>query len=85
MTAQDPQVRQAAATHLTALFHGLGNARQENDPTALGGLAGDLEEFMSMPMDMAMIFLNMATGLTELVLQSLEDAGIVLVKGLTPA
>lgn len=85
MTTQDPQVRQAAASHLTALFQGLGHARQESDPTALGGLAGDLEEFLAMPMDMAMIFLNMATSLTELVLQSLEEAGIVLVKGLTPA
>ena len=82
---QDPGVRSEAAGHLTALFQGLGNARQEQDPTVLGGLAGDLEEFMSMPMDMAMIFLNMATQLTELVLTSLDDAGIVLVKGLTPA
>ena len=82
---QDPQVRQAAASRLTALFQGIGNARREDDPTVLGGLAGDFEEFMSMPMDMAMIFLNMATQLTELVLTSLEDAGIVLVKGLTPA
>lgn len=85
MTAQDPQVRQAAASHLTALFQGLGNARQEQDPTVLGGLAGDLEEFMSMPLDMAMVFLNMATQLTELVLNSLEEAGVILVKGLTPA
>lgn len=85
---QDPQVRQAAASHLTALFHGLGHARQEQDPSALGslgGMAGDLEEFMAMPMDMAMIFIDMATQLTELVLTSLEEAGIVLVKGLTPA
>lgn len=82
---QDPQVRQAAASHLTALFQGIGNARREDDPTVLGGLAGDLEEFMSMPLDMAMIFLNMATDLTELILNSLEAAGIVLVRGLTPA
>jgi hypothetical protein len=82
---QDPGVRREAAAHLTALFQGIGNARQESDPTVLGGLAGDLEEFMSMPLDLAMIFLNMATDLTELVLRSLEEAGIVLVKGLTPA
>lgn len=85
---QDPQVRQAAASHLTALFQGLGHARQEDDPSALGslsGMAGDLEEFMSMPLDMAMVFIRMATDLTELVLTSLEEAGIVLVKGLTPA
>lgn len=82
---QDPQVRQAAASHLTALFQGIGNARREDDPTVLGGLAGDLEEFLAMPMDMAMVFIQMATGLTELVLTSLEDAGIILVKGLTPA
>ena len=82
---QDPAVRREAAGHLNALFQGIGNARSEADPTVLGGLAGDFEEFMSMPMDMALIFLNMATDLTELVLRSLEEAGIVLVKGLTPA
>lgn len=82
---QDPQVRQTAASHLHALFSGIGNARREDDPTVLGGMAVDLEEFMSMPLDMAVIFLNMATDLTELVLNSLESAGIVLVKGLTPA
>lgn len=81
---QDPAVRREASGHLNALFQGIGNARQESDPTVLGGLASDLEEFMSMPLDMATIFLNMSVQLTELVLTSLEDAGIVLVKGLTP-
>lgn len=85
MTAQDPQVRQAASSHLTALFQGLGNARREEDPTVLGGMAGDLEELMMMPMDLAQIFLDMSVQLTELVLNSLESAGIVLVRGLTPA
>lgn len=85
---QDPQVRQAAAGHLTALFQGLGHARQEQDPSvlgSLGGAAGQLEEFLSMPLDMAMVFINMSVQLTELVLTSLEEAGIILVKGLTPA
>lgn len=83
--SQEPAVRREAAGHLTALFQGLGNARREEDPTALGGLAGDLEEFLAMPMDLASIFLDMSVQLTELVLNSLESAGIVLVKGLTPA
>lgn len=85
---QDPQVRQAAAGHLTALFQGLGHARQEQDPSVLGNLGGglgqQLEEFLSMPLDMAMVFINMSTQLTELVLTSLEDAGLILVRGLSP-
>ncbi len=85
---QDPQVRQAAAGHLTALFQGLGHARQEQDPSTLGSLAGGLgqqvEEFLAMPLDMAMVFINMSTQLTELVLTSLEEAGIILVRGLSP-
>ena len=83
--ATDPAVRKEAHGVIQNLFQGIGNARKEEDPTVLGGLAGQLEEFMSMPMDMAMIFLNMATDLTEMILKSLEEAGITLVKGLTPA
>jgi hypothetical protein len=87
---QDPAVRQEAHGHLMSLFQGLGNANREQDPSVLGnvglgGMAGQLEEFMSMPMDMAMVFLNMAVQLTDLVLSSLEEAGIILVKGITPA
>jgi hypothetical protein len=85
---QDLQVRQAAAGHLTALFQGLGHARQQQDPGALGGLAGGLgqqvEEFLAMPLDMAMVFIDMSTQLAELVLTSLEDAGVILVRGLSP-
>lgn len=82
----DQAVRQDAHGHLAALFQGLGHARQEQDPSVLGnlGLVGQIEEFVSMPMDLAMIFINMSTQLAEMVLASLEDAGFTLVKGMTP-
>lgn len=85
---QDPAVRQDAHNHLTALFQGLGHARQEQDQSVLGnlggGLGGQVAEFMSMPLDIAMVFIDMSTQLTELVLTSLEEAGILLVRGLSP-
>lgn len=83
---QDPEVRQEAHGILSGLFRHVGESRQTGEvPSALGGLGLQLEEFMSMPLDLAMIFMNMSVELTELVLRSLEEAGIVLVKGLTPA
>ena len=81
---QDPEVRTAAAGHLTALFQGLGNARNEEDPSVLGGLAGEFTEFLQMPMELAQIFITMSTQMTELVLESLAEAGFVLVRGLSP-
>lgn len=87
---QDPQVRQEAHNALSGLFSRLGSQRRDRDDPGggvadLGGaLAQQVEEFMTMPLDMAVIFLNMSVELTELVLTSLEDAGIVLVKGLSP-
>jgi hypothetical protein len=85
VTHQDPAVREEAHGVLQSLFHHLGQSRAEDQPpAALGGLGADLEEFMAMPLDLAVVFMDMATGLTELVLKSLEEAGIVLVKGLTP-
>lgn len=82
---QDPAVRHEAHGVLEGLFRHLGESRQASEQSdVLSGLGGQLEEFMSMPLDMAMIFIRMATDLTELVLTSLEEAGIVLVKGLTP-
>jgi hypothetical protein len=84
--ATDPGVRQEAHGVLQGLFSHIGSQGQQGGNTpALGGLSGQLEEFLTMPMDMAQIFLNMSVQLTELVLNSLEEAGITLVKGLTPA
>lgn len=88
MPTTDPEVRQLATSRLTDLFQGIGHARQENDPSALGnlgGITGQIEEFMSMPMDLAVLFLDMSVQLAELVLTSLEEGGVILVKGLTPA
>jgi hypothetical protein len=81
--AQDPAVRQEAASRLHGLFSVLGQG-QSSTTGGLGGLAGQLEEFAEMPMELARIFTDMALQLTELVLKSLEEGGIVLVKGLTP-
>jgi hypothetical protein len=47
-------------------------------------MAGQLEEFMTMPLDLAMVFIDMSVQLTDAVLSALEEAGVVLVKGLTP-
>lgn len=83
--ATDPAVRESAANHLGSLFSNLGQARQQNDPGLLGGgLAGQLEEFLQMPVEMAAIFMNMGMQMAELVLTSLEEAGYTLAKGLTP-
>lgn len=85
---QDPQVRQEAHNVLSGLFSHLGS--QGSGPGASSGglaggaLAGQLVEFMEMPVDLARIFLDMSVQLTDLVLTSLEEAGIVLVKGLSP-
>lgn len=86
MATTDPAVRQEAHGVLQGLFSHIGSQGQQGGgPSLGGGLAGQLEEFMTMPLDMAQVFLNMSVQLTELVLKSLEEAGIVLVKGLTPA
>lgn len=83
---QDPVVRREAAGILEGMFRTVGESRQSGQPpSALGGLGLDLQEFMAMPLDLAVVFMNMAVDLTELVLKSLEEAGYVLVKGLTPA
>lgn len=84
--ATDPGVRQEAHGILQGLFSHIGGQGQQGGGTsALGGLGGQLTEFMEMPMELAQVFLNMSVQLTELVLKSLEEAGIDLVKGLTPA
>lgn len=87
--ATDPQVRHEAGDLLGSLFRGIGNnARGEQvgqvGGVELSGLLGDVQEFVSMPMDLAVLFLDMSVELAELVLKTLEEAGYVLVKGMTP-
>lgn len=90
--ATDPQARQAAHSSLMSMFQGLGQhagadggAGGGQGGSPLGGLAGQFTEFLEMPVELAQTFLNYATQLTELTLQTLEEAGLELVKGLTPA
>lgn len=86
---QDPAVRQQAHGVLEGLFRGLGQHASGQQAQAPAGLNADwmlnqLTEFVEMPVDLARIFLEMSTQLTELVLDSLAEAGIALTKGLTP-
>jgi hypothetical protein len=83
---QDPDVRMEAEGVLEGLFRNIGHAGRSGDSaSALGGLGVELAEFVTMPADLARLFAEMAFDLTELVLNSLAEAGIILVKGLTPA
>lgn len=86
---QDPQVRQQAHSVLSGLFSSLGQHAQGGQAQAPAGLnldwmLGQFSEFVEMGPELAQVFVTMATDLTELVLNSLAEAGIVLVKGLTP-
>ncbi|HYH50804.1 MAG TPA: hypothetical protein VEG38_14760 [Acidimicrobiia bacterium] len=82
---QDPQVREEAGGILEGLFRHIGESRQQGAaPSALGGLGVQIQEFVLMPVELAEIFITMSAELTELILQSLAEAGIVLVKGLSP-
>lgn len=81
---QDPAVRQEAHSRLVDLFTGIGNRSTGQATDPLTGMVDQLEELFSMPVDLARIFIEMAVDLTDAVLTSLEEAGIVLVKGLTP-
>jgi hypothetical protein len=76
---QDPDTRREAASVLSGVFAGLGTGG-----TGLGGLATQFEELLDLPLELTQIFANMSMQLTELVLKSLEQAGIVLVKALSP-
>lgn len=83
---QDPNTRAEAEGVLQSLFSSIGRA--QSDPLSsdmLGGLGAELTEFLQMPAELARIFIDMSFDLTEMVLESLAAAGIVLVKGLTPA
>lgn len=82
---QDPQVRQQAHGVLESLFAHIGGQQGGPHPAlAGGGLTGQLVEFMEMPVELSRIFLDMSVQLTDLVLTSLEEAGIVLARGIMP-
>lgn len=86
---QDPQVRQEAHGVLSGLFSRIGGQSGVRDAgggagPGLGGALGQLEEFVSMPADLARLFLEYAVELTDATLTTLEDAGFVIVKAMTP-
>lgn len=86
---QDPAAHQSARGVLEGLFRGLGQHGQGQQPSAPAGLNADwmlnqFMEFVEMPIELAQTFTTMATDLTDLVLKALAEAGIELVKGLTP-
>lgn len=80
---QDPAVRSEAHGILEGLFRHVGESSQQGTGT-LGGIGGDLSEFLTMPADLARLFTDMAFDLTEVVLNALAEGGVILVKGLTP-
>ena len=83
----DPQARNEAVGVLANLFQNIGRAPQkEAGGGGLGGLdiGRQLQEFATMPVELATIFLNMSVELAELVLKALADAGYTIVKGTTP-
>lgn len=88
---QDPAVRSEAHSVLRGLFSGLGHHAQGGDseqaPAGLNveWMIEQAGELVTMPADLARIFVDMSVDLTELVLQALAEAGFVLVRGLTPA
>lgn len=84
--SQDPQVRDEAAGVLSGLFRHLGSGGSQPAPGGLdiGGMGQQFVELLEMPVELANVFLNMSVQLTELILRSLEDAGIVLARGLMP-
>lgn len=74
---------------LEGLFRGIGQHAQGQQPQAPAGLNADwmlnqFEELILMPVELAQTFTTMATDLTDLVLKALAEAGIELVRGLTP-
>jgi len=77
----DPNVREEARGRLSDLFSSIGRQAEGDAPD---GMLADLGEFLSMPTDLALLFLEMSTELAELVLRTLEQAGYTLVKGMTP-
>lgn len=87
---QDPDVYNEARGILSGLFahvgrQGGGGVPRGGGPAAPAGAIAELEEFLTMPVDLARIFTEMAMDLADVTLTALSEAGIVLVKGLTPA
>lgn len=87
--ATDPAIKQEATDILGSVFRGIGNrARGEEvgqvGSVDIGGLVGQVQEFVSMPIDLATLFLDMSVDLAKMVLEALEEAGFILVKGMTP-
>ena len=85
MMRQDPEIRREAEGILDSLFSSIGRASQDSgSANALGGMGVQIAEFVQMPMELAEIFVSMSMDLTKMVLESLAEAGIVLVRGLSP-
>lgn len=86
----DPDARQTAHNALFDMFSGLGHHAAGQDQAAPASglnaewLLSQFQEFIEMPVELATLFINMATQLTELTLSTLEEAGLELMKGLTP-
>lgn len=83
---QDPAARDEARGIIEGLFERMGRAPDDAGSAGiLKTLGADIEEFVTMPADLAVVFVTMATDMTEVILKALAEAGFVLVKGLTPA
>ena len=81
----DPGVRQEAHGLLSGLFSHLGqSAGSGGSQGGSGGLMGQVTEFIEMPLELAQLFMGMSAQLAEMVLKTLEEGGMILVKGLTP-
>lgn len=82
--SSDPEARATAGHAIGALFHHIGS-RGDAPAPALGGMGGQLAEFMEMPVELATVWIDASTKLVELILTAVEETGVVLVKGMTPA
>lgn len=75
---------------LADLFRTVGRrARGEDAPIAEstglgGGMVGQIEEFITMPLDLATLLIDSGTEMAELVITTLAEAGYIVVKGATP-
>lgn len=89
----DAEVRSEATNVLAELFQNVGRQAQgQGQPDQGGGgmlggidIAQELQEFATMPVELAVLFMDMSVELAELVLTTLLKAGYTLAKGLTPA
>lgn len=82
---QDPDIRSEAEGILDRLFTNIGRASTDaGSASSVSGLGTQIAEFVTMPAELAEIFVGMSMDLTKMVLESLAEAGIVLVRGLSP-